>query len=357
MMIADEVMASADALKTVCTSIANVEVTGTVRSASMLVARLKRRDADLLLVDVAGELGGLDTIDAVKQVCPGLDMLLMYHPDRCGKKRLVQALEMGISECIDKTCLDHDRTRQEFRLHLLTLIGLLQSRKRFSKKQPYKNKFFIPRVARPEPAPGPERIRKKPFKADIVAIASSTGGPEILSRIFSLLPADLGVPILLVQHMPKGMTRYFAENLDMRSELRVGVASDGQELLPSAVYVAPAGTHMTVSPKDGLNRRFIRLTDDPPVNSVKPSADTLFRSVARSYDRNILAVVLTGMGEDGKDGVRSLKEKSCICLTQAAETCVVYGMPRVVVEAGLSDKQLDPIGLTRRIALWSRGRH
>lgn len=357
-MIADEDMATAGVLQQVCGSIDGIEPAGTVRSVDMLMVRLRRVPVDLILLDITGDLGGLDTVDRVRQESPDTDILLLYHPDRLPAHTRVRALEKGIDECIDKTVLQGERTRKEFRLHLVTLFGMLQSRKRLARpgEARFKNRFFLPRTPR-SPRRGKDgalALKPEAFRAKVVVIASSTGGPEILTRIFSLLPADLGVPILLVQHMPQGMTRYFAENLDKRSELSVSVADEGMEILTNRVYVAPAGLHMRVSLKNEQGRRFIRLMDTPPIKSVKPSADVLFSSAARSWGRNVLAVVLTGMGEDGKEGVAALKEKSCACLTQAAETCVVYGMPRAVDEAGLSDGQLDPISLTRRIVMWSK---
>lgn len=351
-MVADEDPVSGGMLLALCRSIKGVNLLKTVRSFDMLMARIRREPADMLILDMAGDLGGLSTVDAVRDASPDTDILLLYHPDRVPADIRVKALEKGINECIDKTCLAHERTAKEFRLHLVTLCGLLQSRKRLAgtPKGAFKNRFFIPRGERQEKPV----VKPVQFRADAVLMASSTGGPEILTQIFSVLPRDLGVPVLLVQHMPKGMTRYFAQSLDKRSELGVAVAENGMEIVPNRVYVAPAGVHMTVSPKDERNRRVIRLLDTAPVKSVKPSADVLFHSAVRSWGRNLLAVVLTGMGEDGLAGVRAVKENSGVCLTQAADTCVVYGMPKAVDQAGLSDGQLDPISLTRTIVKWSK---
>nr|MDA8136129.1 CheB methylesterase domain-containing protein [Desulfobacteraceae bacterium] len=200
----------------------------------------------------------------------------------------------------------------------------------------------------------PKKIVSSIEKAEVVVMASSTGGPEILSRIFSILPGTLKAPILLVQHIPATMTGYFAKSLNQKSELDILEAAHGDEILPGKVYIAPGGRHMTVSKRDDQGRRTILLNSRPLVNSVRPSADVLFESVAESYSGRILAVVLTGMGEDGKKGVADLKARNCFCITQTSETCVVYGMPRAVDEAGLSDESLDPLDITQKIVLMAQ---
>jgi two-component system chemotaxis response regulator CheB len=256
---------------------------------------------------------------------------------------------MGVYECIEKPLDKQSRQYQEFRLHFLTLTGLLRSRKRFAPpvSHGYKNKFFMPQRTGALPL----RSVTTKDRVEIVVIASSTGGPEILSQIFSILPGNLKVPILLVQHIPAAMTHYFAKSLNAKSELSILQAGHGDELQPGTVLIAPGGQHMTVTKPDGQGKRKISLDKNPSVNSVRPSADVLFESVARSYNGHILAVVLTGMGEDGKKGVEALKTSGCICLTQKAETCVVYGMPRAVDEAGLSDESLDPLSITQKIVM------
>jgi two-component system, chemotaxis family, protein-glutamate methylesterase/glutaminase len=145
------------------------------------------------------------------------------------------------------------------------------------------------------------------------------------------------------------MTHYFAKSLDEKSELKIIEAKHDNIIQPSHVYVAPGGQHMAVSRPDSEGQRVITLNSSPPLNSVRPSADILFESIAKSYDGNILAVILTGMGEDGRKGVAQMKKKRCVCISQSAETCVVYGMPRAVDENGLSDESLDPLSITQKI--------
>ena len=173
----------------------------------------------------------------------------------------------------------------------------------------------------------------------VCAIGVSTGGPEALSKLVPALIGPFSVPIVCVQHMPPMFTKSLAESLTKKSKIMVVEATEAEELLPGKMYIAPGGHHLVVRQKDG--KAVAGINDGPPENSCRPSVDVLFRSVGSVYgDKGVLAVVLTGMGNDGCSGVRALKRRGCYCITQSEQTCVVYGMPRAVDEAGLSDKSL-----------------
>ncbi len=169
----------------------------------------------------------------------------------------------------------------------------------------------------------------------LLLIASSTGGPSVLEKMFRGFTTQLDVPVLIVQHMPPGFTKNLAATLNKYSVINVSEAEAGKVLLPGHAYIAPGGFHMVVT---GGNR--IDLNKNEMVNCVRPSADVLFYSVAQHYPgKKILTAVLTGMGCDGTEGVRILKKKCrCFCITQSEDSCTVYGMPRSVVEAKLSDR-------------------
>ncbi len=359
-LIADENPDFVLLLKDLFTTISNVHVQSIARSGAMLVAKIKSACPDVIFLDLTPGMGGLEMVDEIKSLQPQLNIIITYHPEHQDPDILVEALEKGAYECLEKPYDKATRQYSEFRLHLLTITGLLTSRKRFSDTPnlDYKNKFFMPSQA---PETKKYKKRKKieklngsrklmgPGKADVIVIASSTGGPEILSQIFSILPGNLSAPILLVQHISETMTQYFAKSLNEKSELKIIEAKHDDIIQPSHVYIAPGGKHMVVSRPDSKGQRVIKLNSLPPINSVRPSADVLFESIAKSYDSNILAVVLTGMGEDGRKGVAQMKKKRCGCISQSSETCVVYGMPRAVDENGLSDESLDPLSITQKI--------
>lgn len=169
----------------------------------------------------------------------------------------------------------------------------------------------------------------------VIAIGSSTGGVQALQAVIPKLPKNLPLPVLVVQHMPPMFTKSLAESLDSHSLVRVKEAEEGDILKPGCVYIAPGGLHMTVGwVKDGAT---IHLDKNPEDELLRPSVDVMFRSVAEVYGGNILGIILTGMGYDGTSGLRLLKAKGARAIAQDEATCVVYGMPKTAVEAGVVD--------------------
>jgi two-component system chemotaxis response regulator CheB len=171
---------------------------------------------------------------------------------------------------------------------------------------------------------------------DVVVIGISTGGPQALKQLIPLLPADCPVPIAMVLHMPLGYTEMYARKLDEMCSLHVVEAEEGQAVEPGTVYLAPAGRHLTFRREQG---RVVTHLDVRPLDTPhRPSVDALFHSAADVYGERVLGVVMTGMGSDGREGAAWIKARGGGILTEAEDSCVVYGMPRAVVEAGLSDE-------------------
>lgn len=191
----------------------------------------------------------------------------------------------------------------------------------------------------PVQSPVQSSIRPRVLAAgsQIVALASSTGGPRALQSVIPRLPKDLDAPVLLVQHMPKGFTKSLAERLDQLSDIAVKEAEEGEEIRKGVVYLAMGGMHMTAKRTAG-DRYVIRYTDEPPREGVKPSANYMFESLIDSGFDRIICAVMTGMGADGTEGIRALKAaKNTYVIAQDKETSTVYGMPMHVKAAGLSD--------------------
>jgi two-component system, chemotaxis family, protein-glutamate methylesterase/glutaminase len=170
----------------------------------------------------------------------------------------------------------------------------------------------------------------------VVAIAASTGGPRALAEIIPALPGDLGAAVLVVQHMPSGFTESLARRLDRLSALSVREAEDGEIVLTNHVYIAPGGRHMSIVARDGALR--IAVDDGPPVDGLRPSADTLFSSVARCASRGAVGVVLTGMGRDGTDGLRRMREQGAYAVVQDRDTSTVFGMPAMALQGAGADR-------------------
>jgi len=176
----------------------------------------------------------------------------------------------------------------------------------------------------------------------VVALACSTGGPKSLQSVIPYLPADLDAAVLLVQHMPAGFTNSLAQRLDEMSKVKVKEATDGEVIQKGSVYIAPGGYHMKVS-REGGNHR-IKLTQEAPIGGLRPCANLMYESLVNSGFDEVVCVVLTGMGGDGTNGIRMLSNsKPVYVIAQDEKTCVVYGMPKTIAEAGLVN-EVVPLG-------------
>jgi two-component system chemotaxis response regulator CheB len=210
------------------------------------------------------------------------------------------------------------------------------------------SKASVAELRQPVAAPARPIAAAFTHRYDVVVIGVSTGGPQGLKSVIPRLPADFPAPVLIVLHMPVGYTESYAKRLDDASALAVTEAHDGDPVRAGRVLVAPAGRHLTLSREsDGTVR--IRLTVSPLDTPHRPSVDVLFQSAADVYGDRVLALVMTGMGDDGRQGAAWIKARGGSVLTESEETCVVYGMPRAVVEAGLSDDSVRLDRLTEAI--------
>lgn len=205
-----------------------------------------------------------------------------------------------------------------------------------------------PEAAPPKPAQ-PRSTPRKALKGqvEILVIGASTGGPVAVTEVLTRLPASFPLPVVVVQHMPANFTRVFAERLDRQCQVRVREAQSGDALAPGVVLVAPGGFQLIF---DRTKKERIKVMEGDDRMNYKPSVDIAFASAANSFGSRVLGVVLTGMGADGCEGARLLKEKGASVWTQDQESCVVYGMPRAIANAGLSDEVMPPAELGQRLA-------
>lgn len=172
----------------------------------------------------------------------------------------------------------------------------------------------------------------------IIAIASSTGGPRALNEIIPKLPGKFSAAVLIIQHMPKNFTKFLADRLKQISKIRVCETTDNEEIKEGCVYIAKSGYHTRI--KNINNIKYIKLTKEPPVNNVRPSADITFTDLAEVYGKNTIAVILSGMGEDGANGAYLIKEKGGYIITQDKETSAIFGMPKAVIDRKIADSIL-----------------
>jgi two-component system chemotaxis response regulator CheB len=318
-------------------------IVGTAPSGSVALKKMAQTPVNLVLLDIhMPDMDGVETLRRIKAEFPRTFVVMVSGISTRGADTTIAALELGALDFIQKP--EGASPEENFRrlvddlkplVRLVEMRMAMQGSAAVSAPSPAARKASE-RSAADAPAPKKNGLQVRPA---VVAIGVSTGGPEALARLLPQLPADLAAPVVLVQHMPPIFTKSLAESLAKKSRLRIVEASEGEEVRRGTVYIAPGGRHMVVRRRDGAEVGVvIGLNDGPPENSCRPAVDVLFRSVASVYgERGVLAVVLTGMGSDGCAGVRACKRASCFCITQSVESCVVYGMPRAVDEAGLAD--------------------
>lgn len=305
-----------------------IEVVGTARNGREALEKVAELDPDVVTLDlIMPELDGVGFLREQMARRP-IPVVVVSIASESGELAF-QALQAGAVDFVQKpTALATERVF-EISDELIAKVKAAASVSLSHLKE-------IVEAAPPaHPAPPPRRAGL----VDIVVIGVSTGGPQALRLLIPQLPADLPVPVAIVLHMPVGYTELYAQKLDELAPLKVIEAREGDEARPGVVLLAPAGRHLTLM--RATDERVTAHLDIRPMDTLhRPSVDVLFRSAAEAYDGRVLGVVLTGMGSDGKEGAAWIKARGGLVFTEAEETCVVYGMPRSVVEAGLSDRAI-----------------
>jgi two-component system chemotaxis response regulator CheB len=274
------------------------------------------------------ELDGIQTLAEIRKSFPEVRVIMVSNLTQRGASITVEALFQGASDYVTKAT--RTSSPDEARRYLLDQL-LPKARAITGRLQPRPVSAKMP-VGTTAPRPRPTG------PAEIVVIGSSTGGPNALTEILTELPEDFPAPIVIVQHLPANFTPFLARRLDAACSLLVSEATDGQPVIPGRVWIAAGDRHLEV--RSGRNGATLETTEGPLVNSCRPAADVLFRSAAEAYGPSTLAVVLTGMGQDGLAGCRRIREVGGQIVTQDRETSVVWGMPGQVAGAGLADAVL-----------------
>ena len=323
--------------------IPGVEVAGTAANGSIALSRIESLQPDLLTLDV--EMPGITGLEVLESIAgsarrPGAIMLSSHTPR--GGRMTVRALELGAFDFIAKPeGAGASMNLVALREQLASIIRAFERHRQVRTLLTPEAKRVRP-IAAVAPAPPPLASRRRPSRGSpVVLIGVSTGGPAALATLLPTLPADLGAPVLIVQHMPPMFTQPLAESLARKCLLPVKEAEDGETAGSNCVYIAPGGRHMKIEagPAGAL---LLRLTDDPPEHSCRPAVDCLFRSAALQAPGRAVAVILTGMGQDGTAGLRLLKRSGCHSIAQDEASCVVFGMPREAIHAGLVDS-VEPL--------------
>lgn len=358
-MVVDDSLTYRSILKGIIDAIADIELVATAANGKIALAKMAEASPDLVLLDVTMPvMDGLAALKRIRADYPDVQVVMVSGFQRENADIVMECLAAGALEFVTKpeSTQGPEYARNELRRALMPILNiviaklLVRGRRhetpptRSEGKQEAIPARQAPRAESPVASPPVSVLRS----ADLVLIGSSTGGPMALARILKDMGADFPVPILMVQHMPPLFTASLASQLQRSTGLAVREAEDGDALAAGTVLLAPGGRHMTLDNIGG--RQSITLTDDAKVNGCRPAVDVLFTSVAERFTGGVLSIVLTGMGQDGANGVAALKQRgSCACIVQDEETCVVYGMPRAVNERRLADEVLPLAAIGPRI--------
>jgi len=362
-LIADDSVLFRRVLTEVLSSFPDVEVVGSAGTGKLTVERVCSLRPDLLTLDMEmPQMGGLEVLDALRGSGDTVEVIVVSALTKQGGRLTMQALEKGAFDFITKPeGRDPEANKEAIKRELAPRLRALAHRleiRSILKNRPAPQEKPA-ESAKPAPA-NLEDVSTRmarlaaPSKPELVLIGVSTGGPQTLSRILPDIPATIGLPLLIVQHMPPVFTQSLAESLAARCAIRVKEAAHEEIIAPNTAYIAPGGRQMRLAPGPE-GKKMLQITDDPPENNCRPAVDYLFRSAANHFPGQSLAVILTGMGSDGLLGLRLLKRHGCYVIAQDEATCVVYGMPKAAVDAGIADAVLPAETIAGRITATVRG--
>lgn len=334
-LIVDDSAFMRNALSNMLSSDPEIVIAGTARDGREAIDKISVLRPDIVTMDV--EMPRMDGISALRHIMETnpVPVIMISSITTEGAKVTLDALDLGAVDFIPKNL--SELSINIVRIKEMLIDKVKQIAKRGVPKKPVSSRPVSEKSAEVSRvmsvrATGERRI-------SLVSIGTSTGGPKALQELIPNLPQNFPVPLVIAQHMPASFTGPFAERLDQLSQIRVKEAEDGEQLKNGIAYIAPGGGHMRVTRKRGIEN-LISISEDKEEFIYRPSVDALMLSVAEFFPGRALGVILTGMGSDGIKGMIALKKTGGRIFAQNEETCVVYGMPKAVVDAGIADKVL-----------------
>ncbi len=339
-----------------------MEVIDTAKNGEDLLIKIASKMPDVITMDIEmPKMDGIKALKELKKINVNVPVIMLSSVSKTGTALTMECLELGAFDFIAKPSgaisLDINKVRDE----LLEKIKLA-----FVQSQG-KNTRILERKLNPSKLSNTKStgINEVPTNAGVayrsrnavargieaVVIGASTGGPKALYKVITALPADLGVPVLVVQHMPTGFTKAFAERLNLNSKLKVVEAGEGDSVTKDVVYIAPGGYHMEI----GGDKK-IHLNSEPTLWGVRPAVDKLFMSATVVYGPRLLSVILTGMGRDGAQGTVAIKDNGGFTIAEHEDTCTIYGMPKAAFETGKVDAVVPLDDISQEINKIVRGR-
>ncbi len=334
-----------------------IVVAGTAGNGVEALDKIAEAQPDVVILDIEMPvMDGLETVAVLQERHPQLLVVMFSTFTQRGAVQTLQALARGASDYVAKPSGGMDEAKRVIRTALLPKIKALVDQKRSLRRRCSDKKTKAPRPTTPAPVIRDLVPRTRP---SVVVIGASTGGPQALTQLLAELPPAFPAPVLVVQHMTAMFTRLFAQRLAQTCVVPVAEGEDGAPLQPGHVLIAPGDRHMELAAPD-RQPIMVRLNKHAPQNFSRPSVDPLFVSAARLYGRRVLAVVLTGMGQDGLLGCEAVRDAGGEVMVQDEASSAVWGMPGAVAKAGLANVILPlhelAAGIIRRIAPAASGR-
>ena len=334
-MIVDDSIIARTVLTRMVESEGDITVAAVAVTAEQAIDALKtvRVDAILLDLDMPG-MGGLEALPKIIRAARGACVLVVSSLTVDGAEQTLKALALGAADTLPKP-ISRSVNGSYTTILLEKIRGLGRVRPR-----------SLPSAKPPSPLNAIRPVSK--MRPAILAIGASTGGIHALGILFRALPRDLGIPILVTQHLPISFMSVFARQLAAAADCEAVVAEDDMKLLPNRILIAPGDAHLTIRKQTG--HAIVRLVRNPAASGCMPSVDPMFASVAEGFGENALGIVLSGMGRDGADGAAKIVAAGGVILAQDEASCAVWGMPRAIAEANLASDLLPPDQIASRIA-------
>lgn len=341
-LVVDDTVVYRKVVSDVIEELPDAEVVGVAHDGKIAMSKIGFLKPDLLTLDIEmPEMNGLEVLDRIRTEAPGTGAVMLSTLTQKGGAMTVKALELGAFDFIPKP---ETRSLDESKDAVKRALGPIL--KAYARRKALREALRSSDARKGgESLSGPAGVvtpqtvfsGRREGKSEIVGIGISTGGPNALAAMLPHLSPGMNVPILIVQHMPPVFTQSLAKSLDAKCALKVKEAVDGEPVSPNTTFIAPGGKQMKIAAGGDGKTRIIRITDDPPENSCKPSVDYLFRSIAHHYVGRATGVIMTGMGADGREGLRLMKKNGAVVIAQDEWTSTVYGMPKEAVAAGVVD--------------------
>ena len=359
-LIADDSAFMRKVLSDLFNSQSDFQVVGTAVNGQDAIEKVKKFQPDVLTLDVIMPvMDGLNALAVIMEQCP-VPVVMVSSTTQKGTNETIRALALGAVDFVSKAggAISKIDTIKDEILAKCRLAAKAHARKNFAASKPlvYKPKPSEPpttrrievkrrtglvlgqkpTITRVPTTPEPVKKIIPGTGKRLVAIGTSTGGPQALQAVITRLPGNLPCGVVVVQHMPAGFTKSLADRLNSISEIAVKEAENDEIIQPGQVYIAPGNYHLRIVPAIGGERK-IMLSQEPPVGNHRPAVNVMFDSAAR-FGRDLVSVIMTGMGADGCEGMKKIKATGGYSIAQDEDSCVVYGMPKAVVDAGLADE-------------------